>query len=621
MTQCRVHHDVLLQYARQAWKHDADLTYSKINHRFHQDNSSANMLMLETSLKEMKETFRKRNRSKSQEERLHRVLVERYEEKRNASLHLSWDLAVSDDSYVFHHIIYHMVQTRNDKICRKALVLLKNEDFISSRMKSLAVRKGVKKMMADVELVISWFQSRLRKSESESFIKGVALLVFDATRSILMNHERQSHSEAIIGSAGGCNDDIGLALVDVGSAMQGQDFWLQALDVFSAALDFFERKGKAVDDPLVMKTLAHVNASRLPQVVLVPLGSPKCIKFQNASQLRELTSGNADPSQDGISLELSSHPGQGVVLVRPQWGKMGTLKYHGLGIGSKESSIRLCAHDKIFWRKTDGARLTVLVGCKQGDMLLLTPSNLAPLQTTPCLFDFVVNDDGSISPCDDIGLALGIGDFPLVLVPRNSPNRLIFKYGKSLCDSGKKNSGHGTLERKGFSLELSSHPGCSVKFRTEWPFNIGPAALNLMTVGPMEDAVHASYDGRTIKSCKDGAVLRVMEEDGLLYNVGSPASFFLGRTKKMTCWKGGINDFIINKEGSISPMHARSLALGSACLSRANSIATQEEKGLADKEINLETNPRLLLHKYRKYQLSLGVVRFFDLSKLRENLT
>ena len=256
--------------------------------------------------------------------------------------------------------------------------------------------------------------------------------MFDATCSIVKNHKKGGHSKVISGNwTDDQRYDIGMALVDIGIAMQGQDFWLQALDIFSVALDRFETEGITKEDPFVMRTLEHVNASRLPQLVLVPRNSPKCITFKNASRLRELASGHAIQSQNDVLLELSSHPGQGVVLLRPEWSKMPTTKYHSLGIGNKESSIKLCADGKRFWRISDGAQLTLFAGCKEGDFLFLTPKDIS---SKACLFDFLVNDDGSIFPCDDTGLAFGIGEFPLLLVPRNSPNRFIFKHGKSLCN-------------------------------------------------------------------------------------------------------------------------------------------------------------------------------------------
>ena len=522
-------------------------------------------------------------------------------------------MAVSDDGYVYHYLIYHMIQTSKGQTCRKAFHLLKNEGFIRGRVLSLGIKEGVKKMMADVKLVISWFQSRLGKSESELFVKGEALLVFDATCSIVKNHKKGGHSKVISGNwTDDQRYDIGMALVDIGIAMQGQDFWLQALDIFSVALDRFETEGITKEDPFVMKTLELVNASSYSSLALVPRNSPECITFKNASQLRDLASGIAKPSEDGILLELSSHPGQGVVLLRPKWSKMHSIEYHSLGISSKDISIRLCADGKRFFRTCDGAQLTIIANCKQDDIVYLTrsdtSSNITSLKSKACVFDFVVNDDGSISPCDDNGLAFGIGKFPLLLVQRNSPNRLIFKHGKSLCNNEKQTVRCETCEEKCFPLKLSSHPGFSINLKPEWPSILGIGAYRAMHLGPIDDAVHVSYDGRLIKSCKDGAVFRIMEGGGFLYNVGTPVMFFRGKTEKITSWKGGINDFIINEEGSISPMHARSLALGCTLFGRANSIVTKEEKELAERETKSRTNSGILLHKYWKFRLALGML-------------
>ena len=169
VTQYRLHHDLLLTYARQAWKYDADLIYSKIKQQY-KSNCGVTLSGLEKPVKKMIKTLKKKN--KSQEERLHQLLVKAYGEKHNTKLHLPWDVAVSDDGYVYHYLIYHMIQTSKGQTCRKAFHLLKNEGFIRGRVLSLGIKEGVKKMMADVKLVISWFQSRLGKSESELFVKG-----------------------------------------------------------------------------------------------------------------------------------------------------------------------------------------------------------------------------------------------------------------------------------------------------------------------------------------------------------------------------------------------------------------------------------------------------------------
>ena len=74
-----------------------------------------------------------------------------------------------------------------------------------------------------------------------------------------------------------------MALVDVAIAMQGQDFWVQAMDILFSALVRFETEGITKEEPFFMNTLKLVNTSIFSSLALVPCNFPECIKFKNAS--------------------------------------------------------------------------------------------------------------------------------------------------------------------------------------------------------------------------------------------------------------------------------------------------------------------------------------------------
>ena len=137
-----------------------------------------------------------------------------------------------------------------------------------------------------------------------------------------------------------------------------------------------------------------------------------------------------------LFLEIFSHPGQGFFLLRPKCNKIHSIEYHRNVVSNKKISIILCGDGKIFWRKSDGAQLTVLDSCKKGEGVFLskntTSSNAKSLRSKVCLFDFLGNGDGYISTCDDIGVFFVMVNFTLMIVPRISPNRLVVKHGKSL---------------------------------------------------------------------------------------------------------------------------------------------------------------------------------------------
>ena len=147
VTQHILHHDLLLQYARQACKYDAELKSIKIQHHYQHSNCGETLPGLVKSVKETIKILGRGDSENIHEERLHQILFKVYKEKRNTKLHLPWNLAFSDDGYVFHHLIYHMIQTCNYNTCRGPFALLENKDFITGRVLSLGVRKGVKRMI------------------------------------------------------------------------------------------------------------------------------------------------------------------------------------------------------------------------------------------------------------------------------------------------------------------------------------------------------------------------------------------------------------------------------------------------------------------------------------------
>ena len=226
-------------------------------------------------------------------------------------------------------------------------------------------------------------------------------------------------------------------------------------------------------------------------------------------------------------------------------------------------------------------------------------------------YKFVVNEDATMSPLENPDLAVGIGLPPLVLVSRNSPNRFILRFGDELRGSQSTKVEHISSNEEGFPLELISHPGQAIMTQIESALNVSEARVKMMGIGPSKDAIQVSYNGKVIARCSDGAIFALQ---GYQYEVGVPVILFRGNSRKLSRWKGGVIDFVINKEGSISPKHAPNFAIGGALLGNANNVITEEEKLSAEEQCRLRPEPVIKNQTTRRLRLRLGLATKFRVS-------
>ena len=229
----------------------------------------------------------------------------------------------------------------------------------------------------------------------------------------------------------------------------------------------------------------------------------------------------------------------------------------------------------------------------------------------------MVNKDATMSPLENPDLAMGTGPISLVLVPRNSPNRFMLRFGDELRASQSAKVGHKPSKEEGFPLELTSHPGQAITIQLVCPLDVGAATVNLMGMGPSKDAIQVSYDGRIIARSSDGAVFALQ---GHRYEVGVPVILFRGNSRKLSRWKGGAHDFVINEEGSISPKHAPNLAIGCASLGEANNVITEEEKLSAEEQYSLRPDQGIKHQTIRKFWLLLGFLTKYQVTDARTKI-
>ena len=79
-----------------------------------------------------------------------------------------------------------------------------------------------------------------------------------------------------------------------------------------------------------------------------------------------------------------------------------------------------------------------------------------------------------------------------------------------------------------------------------------------MVMGPYKHEIQVSYNGRIIARYSKNAAFSLQ---GHKYEVGVTVFFSRGNIRKLSRWKGGVNDTVMNEEGGIYPKHDRTLPL------------------------------------------------------------
>ena len=202
----------------------------------------------------------------------------------------------------------------------------------------------------------------------------------------------------------------------------------------------------------------------------------------------------------------------------------------------------------------------------------------------------VINEGGEISPKGYPSIALGFGDPPIFLVPRDSPNRVILQYGSELKHNMLPQVGYDPItdQSKIFSFELRSHPGQSI-VRSQRDVKVGKCTMNSLRIGPIDKGIKLSHDGRILACANTGLVMKVPTSEVC---AGSILILYKETSKSATIAKGEGCDFTINDDGSISPLNAPHLAIGTPIQGNTNNLVSAEQKALAESEARRNVNQK-----------------------------
>ena len=225
-------------------------------------------------------------------------------------------------------------------------------------------------------------------------------------------------------------------------------------------------------------------------------------------------------------MTLANCPDYGVVCkearhrIHDQWA------FKKLGIGPIEDTMHVHVKQKWIVRTVDDDWMDVSLWQYKEENSINMLHNIHGDHPTPGGQDFIVNNDGTISPTEAQWLCLGVEQPRMVLVTRSSPRVLHFS---------NKPEGIFELTLAGWqsNLGLISPIGAYGK-SGEWKYRFG-------LIGNASQAITARRDENFIRREPDGLALDV---SGWRYEEGNEINWVGAETEERTKLRGGGRDFL-----------------------------------------------------------------------------
>eukprot|EP00941_MAST-03F_sp_MAST-3F-sp1_P001230 g1230.t1 len=282
-----------------------------------------------------------------------------------------------------------------------------------------------------------------------------------------------------------------------------------------------------------------------PKLVLVPHNDSNACIFSHGDDLRK--------GRDSF-LYLSSHPGLAIIPKYTEKRQVKEWTYIELGIGPEKFAVKAKVEGK-FIRQSDGNMVFDVAHWQmeeQNNLSLINGRNDKETYAEGGGRDFIVNSkDNTISPMHAPQFVLGVATPRLVLVKKGDIRTCIFDNASQL----KKRS---TVAAP---LTLSSHPGFGVsplwsghRVHHEWNY----IELGISPIGSSQ-IIEATYDGDFITNSLDAKVFDVANWK---YYENNHLVIISGKIRSATRTKNGGRSFLINSDGSISPVKAKEFVFG-----------------------------------------------------------
>jgi len=500
------------------------------------------------------------------------LMVESYQEKLS---YLGEDPYIAHDGHMLYWLPLHMLRANKfSETCK----LLKNEHFLTARSQLLGTLEATSAYTADIQ---NFQTTQCLQPSTLYHTEAVNILMQVGNYLSNLDNPRSPRNFQY---------DVGQALILLGVSIQKFSSWHESLECFLKSLEIFKSIGFRENHPDIICTTRRIELCSLKPLVLVAKNSPHCCRLKYAKELSDRASGSQT-----VPLDLISHPGSAIVSLDFSAGKnvFSTIGNGFLpGIGSKESAMHAFYEDECL-HSVENKMVFEPFNTQEGAFMYLAVKDMNKPGTK-----FIINEDRSMSPKLCPTLCIGVSTYPMVLlVARDSPNRAIFKYSSELLrEKG--------AEGNNISLDLISHPNCAlVPALDQHVMKSGCISYSYLGIGPAENALKARFSKRNeiIFEIGGGLLMRAVSNSLAFGN-------FIICTKDEFLMARRGQQFMVNEEGSISPVEAPHLALGFQVPGKANTIVSDEliavARSLAGVKIQ-NTNPDFLNNLYQKYICSI----------------
>eukprot|EP00587_Corethron_hystrix_P016637 CAMPEP_0113311964 /NCGR_PEP_ID=MMETSP0010_2-20120614/8979_1 /TAXON_ID=216773 ORGANISM="Corethron hystrix, Strain 308" /NCGR_SAMPLE_ID=MMETSP0010_2 /ASSEMBLY_ACC=CAM_ASM_000155 /LENGTH=658 /DNA_ID=CAMNT_0000167685 /DNA_START=858 /DNA_END=2834 /DNA_ORIENTATION=- /assembly_acc=CAM_ASM_000155 len=374
--------------------------------------------------------------------------------------------------------------------------------------------------------------------------------------------------------------EIGHGIILLGLELQKFSKLLKSIDIFENALNVFSTITCEESDPDIAYALKLIDSCATHNLVLVRQDSPNKLKLKVQDVLNNVQ------NKTNLCFELSSHPGYTIVEMECKCKFTGIVSYEGvyLGVGSKDNSLMLNYDGQMIRDATCRRTFFAALGCLAEGFPLQLISDFQfgcfikeheqVEKVMKCLNAarlYAIADDGSVYPKMAPHLCLGVLYFQsLILVANHSSNRAVFKYYSKLqcskisnIDNEGKNENNdrsilSSPNADGILLELSSHPGMGIVLLNQAssvPL-INGALIGGLAIGPVQHALSAKMNEKN-------HLMITNYNNGLAFTSGLKENLDIGKNIYISDLLGPwINEFVINDDGTISPLHAKELVFG-----------------------------------------------------------
>lgn len=234
---------------------------------------------------------------------------------------------------------------------------------------------------------------------------------------------------------------------------------------------------------------------------------------------------------------------------------------------------------------------------------------------------FCFNRNRTISLHNFPDLVIGIASPQLILVSRDSPCRFIFKDLTNFkgCPDAKADFDCMDDNDKLPFGSLISHPNYAITnggYSQYVGFN-----MNWLGVGPIEKQRKLEFYRNRIRSSETGRGVLLPKAN--MFCIGNPCGLMEDLNSSIHPITAlfrimGLNDWVINKEGSLSPKFGRHLCLGAAAVGCANEILSEHLLLEANEEARWRPSLSFVLFQNTLYWCRLLVVyitRFMFISQ------